>query len=529
MPSDGTKNLKPLNQRSKDVQRQIQEKGRKANAEKWKQKSAAKDVAKMVLSANIPFDSAKGLVTKMGLPETEMNVQAAMLAGAALEGAKGNFQATKFMLDLAGEPQDGASNELDNKYTGLPARVLGFEWVDVNRSIDEREYIQYDFKGGRGSLKSSYCGLKVVDLIMLNERFCGLCVRRVKDNLNDSSFAQVVWAIDELGLTEQFKCTKNPMEIKRKSTGQIIYFRGADEPGKIKSLRPPNDMHIAVMWVEEADQIHGADELRNMMQSAFRGGDEGILFRSYNTPISQLHYINVESRKANPRRLIHHSHFKNAPRRWLGEVFYEIAEELKETNERAYRHEYDGEAIGTGGSVFENVTQREITDAEIDSYDRVYYGLDFGWYPDPNHFGEMYYHAGSRKLYIFGEIRCWKTSNQEMAEKLEKWKTCRITADNASGSSDDKNIADFRAFGFDGFRGAIKGPGSVDYSMKWLQGLSEIIIDPDRCPYTAEEFLIYEYEQTKDGEIVSGYPDSNNHAIDMCRYATEEIWRKRGK
>ena len=64
-----------------------------------------------------------------------------------------------------------------------------------------------------------------------------------------------------------------------------------------------------------------------------------------------------------------------------------------------------------------------------------------------------------------------------------------------------------------------KGKGSRDYSFKWLASLREIVIDPKRCPLAAEEFLSYEYETTKDGEIISGFPDGNDHSIDATRYA----------
>ena len=75
---------------------------------------------------------------------------------------------------------------------------------------------------------------------------------------------------------------------------------------------------------------------------------------------------------------------------------------------------------------------------------------------------------------------------------------------------------------------AQKGPGSVDYSMKWLQSLKQIVIDPKRCPETMAEFSGYEYDRTKDGDIISGYPDRDNHHIDAVRYATEMIWKKPG-
>ena len=68
----------------------------------------------------------------------------------------------------------------------------------------------------------------------------------------------------------------------------------------------------------------------------------------------------------------------------------------------------------------------------------------------------------------------------------------------------------------------------MHYSIKWLQSLAAIVIDPERSPYAAEEFLEYEYEQDLDGNYISEYPDRNNHSIDRVRYATNLIWRRRG-
>ena len=65
--------------------------------------------------------------------------------------------------------------------------------------------------------------------------------------------------------------------------------------------------------------------------------------------------------------------------------------------------------------------------------------------------------------------------------------------------------------------------------MKWMQSLAAIVIDNQRCPETAGEFMDYEYERDKDGEVISGYPDRNNHSIDAARYATNRIWRRRGQ
>ena len=91
----------------------------------------------------------------------------------------------------------------------------------------------------------------------------------------------------------------------------------------------------------------------------------------------------------------------------------------------------------------------------------------------------------------------------------------------------NKSIEDFRANGYN-IRPCVKGPGSVDYGIKWLASRTKIVIDRRRCPETAKEFEQYEYMKDKDGNFISGYPDENNHFIDAVRYAlNDEIMRSK--
>ena len=277
---------------------------------------------------------------------------------------------------------------------------------------------------------------------------------------------------------------------------------------------------------EEKDQFAGRQEIRTILQSTMRGGSKFWNFESYNPPISRDNWANRDSLEAREDRLCHKSSYLEAPPEWLGEQFFAEAEYLKENNERAYLHEYLGEAVGNGSEVFENIEAREITDEEISRFDRVLHGLDWGYYPDPWAYNDVYFDSARQTLYIFGELTKWKAGNEETAELLKEHgltRQDRITAD----SAEPKSIADYNKFGLRCL-GAEKGPGSVDYSMKWLQSLKAIVIDPKRCQDTYAEFSSYEYMRTKDGEIISGYPDANNHHIDSVRYATEEIWKRAG-
>lgn len=130
-------------------------------------------------------------------------------------------------------------------------------------------------------------------------------------------------------------------------------------------------------------------------------------------------------------------------------------------------------------------------------------------------------------MYIFQEYTCNKQTNAQTAEKLA---ALGITANDliTCDSAETKSVEDYRAYGLCA-RAAVKGPGSREYSYKWLSGLRAIVIDNKRCPSAAKEFLDYEYERDKEGNVISGYPDGNDHAIDAVRYATERIWRRRGQ
>lgn len=419
-----------------------------------------------------------------------------------------------------------------NVNISIPAKDISVAFVDLNRDIDNRKYLEYWLEGGRASLKSSFISEKIPEILKNNPNMCCLVVRRYSNTLKDSVFSQLNWGFEKLSETfgnimADYEAVKSPMEIRLKETNQMIYFRGADDPGKIKSIKPPPGKYIGIIWYEEFDQMQGMESIRKINQSVIRGGNDFIIFCSYNTPPSRLHFVNKEKRIPKANRILHHSDYRSAPVEFLGQTFIDEAEHVKETNPRAYENEYLGLETGDGGNVFENLEIREITDEEISTFDRLYKGVDWGWYPDPFAYNNMHYDSARRTLYIFDELHCNKKSNRETADMLiEKGVTAEylITADPA----ENKSIGDYKSYGFF-IRGAIKGPGSVEYGMKWLQSLAKIVIDDRRCPYTTTEFLEYEYERDKEGNVITGYPDKNNHHIDDVRYAMESVWKRKGQ
>lgn len=399
-------------------------------------------------------------------------------------------------------------------------------FYESHRAVKNNEINELVEKGGRGSAKSSFVSVEVILEMVKHSQCHAVVMRKVGNTLRTSVYAQICWAIAELGLASKFRCTVSPMECTFLPTGQKILFFGMDDPGKLKSIKVPFG-YIGIAWFEELDQFDGAEQVRNVEQSLFRGGEYSMCFKSFNPPAMARNWANRYALEPKQGKRVHHSTYQTTPADWLGSRFLNDAEHLKETNETAYRHEYLGEVVGSGTQVFENLKIETISDYQISQFDRILNGVDWGWYPDPWAFNRCYYDAARRTLYIFDELTRRRTGNRETAALvLERISPEEIVI---ADSAEKKSIDDYQSYGIR-CRDAEKGAGSVDYSMKWLQSLAAIVIDPERCPDTVAEFSEYEYERDKKtGKVLQGYPDLNNHHIDAVRYATNRIWKRRGK
>ena len=397
---------------------------------------------------------------------------------------------------------------------------------DLYDDLKRDGHAEYWLKGGRGSTKSSFISLVIVRGLLADPNANAIIYRKVGNTIKDSVYSQMLWAIDQLQLAPWFQAKVSPFELIYKPTGQRVLFRGADDPLKSKSIKLQHG-YFRYLWFEELSEFRGMEDIRTIKQSVFRGVDRGVTLYSYNPPKSAQNWVNTEALKSVTGRLVHHSTYLDVPKEWLKEAFISEAERLAQSNERAYRNEYMGEVTGTGGTVFDNLVLREISADEIGGFGMVYAGLDFGWFPDPLHFVRCAYDPARRRLCIFDEYRTVKTSNADVYRILTEQKQLTAADEVIADSAEMKSVNDMRSYGMRCIA-ATKGPGSVRASMRWLQALNEIVIDPERCPEAAQEFSQYEYERTRDGEFVDAYPDANNHAIDAVRYALNRVWMRSG-
>ena len=509
-------NLIPSCDRTPSERREIAIKGGIASGEARRAKKTRRELALQIANAQIKNDTIKQMVkVNTGLEDVDITGDAAVVNGLYTAALQGDVKAYDRWEQLT------ADQSSDNDKYELPARVIGESFVRINRQI--KPNITYVFEGGRGSTKSSFISLKIIELLKNNPNMHACIVRKVAGTLRDSVYAQMLWAINELGLNDEFDNTVSPLEITYKKTKQKIYFRGCDDPIKLKGIKTTFG-YVGILWKEEKDQLAGEAEERNVNQSVLRGGDKSYDFSSYNPPKSKSNWVNKAKEVPNENRVIHHSTYETVDDEWLGQKFISDAEHLREINKEAYDHEYLGIPNGNGGNVFEYLEIRTITDEEISHMDRIYSGVDFGWYPDIFAYKRLYVDEARKKIYHIAEITGNKLSNAQTAQMIINagFDDYTITCD----SAEPKSINDYRDKGLPA-RGAVKGPGSVEYGMKFLQGYTHVI-DPARTPITYKEFTEYEYERDKDGNVISGYPDKDNHTIDATRYALESLYNKRG-
>lgn len=387
----------------------------------------------------------------------------------------------------------------------------------VHADMKAFAHSEFWLSGGRGSGKSSFVSIEILLSMLRNSSVNAIVYRKVGATLRESVYGQMVWAIEKLGLERYFKCRLAPLELEYLPTGQRILFRGADDPGKSKSIKLARGW-FGILWFEELAEFSGMEAIRTIKASVLRGG-RAITIYTYNPPKSRNNWVNAEAMSIRADRLTHESSYLEMPEEWLGETFLAEAEQLKRTNERAYRHMYLGEITGTGGQVFDNLalgTARE-------SGGTAFCGLDFGFAADPDAFIRVEWEPRTRRIRVLDEFYSVRTPVERLAEEVLKRAGDAVVR---CDSADPRIIRELRERGVNAIA-VKKGAGSIESGVRWLQELGAIEIDPGVCPNAAREFSGYEYRTDSNGNPIAELPDRDNHLIDALRYAVEPLSARR--
>lgn len=411
-------------------------------------------------------------------------------------------------------------------------------YYPLHDDIEAAGHLFYNLPGGRGSCKSSFVSLEIVNSIMQDPTggSSAIVFRKIAGTMRESVYAQISWAISELGVYHLWRGSVSPMQFTYLPTGAQIIFRGLDDASKLKSIKPRKGI-FRYVWFEEFAELPGANFQRNVLQSVVRGGNDFVVFRSFNPPMSANNWANTMIQEPDERAITLLTNYTMIPAEWLGSSFLYEAEKLKEINPRSYEHEYMGIPTGTGGEVFPNLEIREITEDEISNLNYIYHGLDFGYAVDPACFIRAAYEQKTDTIFLLDEIFKKQWSNKQMADEIKRRGyayTGKVSYTYFGGESplqektiitcdaaEPKSIADMQHEGLKAVA-CHKEPGCVEYRIKWLQH-RRIVIDPKRTPEAYREFVGYSYGTDKDGNFVSTLPDKDNHSIDSLAYALNKL------
>lgn len=396
----------------------------------------------------------------------------------------------------------------------------------------KKNHLRYVLKGGRGSGKSFHIPLRIVTDIM-EFPVSALVVRKVQNTIAKSVFEQFKEATIVLGVSHLFHFVPTSLMATYLPRGNRIYFAGADDPEKLKSIKDAT-FPVSILWIEELQEFKTEEEVTSIENSVLRAELQGRIvseserkrkygfdysfYYSYNPPKRRQSWVNkkYETQFQPDNTYVHHSTYKDNP--FLSKLFIEEAEHVKKTNRKKYDWEYGGKAIGSGVVPFDNLVFREITDEEYRAFDNIRQGQDYGYATDPYSFVRWHYDKKRNKIFAMDENYGLKISNRESAKWIKKrgYSQTMTTSD----SAEPKSIAEQKGYGMR-VKGAKKGPDSVEYGEEWLDDLDAIVIDPARTPNIAREFENIDYQVDRDGDPIPKLDDKDNHTIDATRYAFE--------
>ena len=381
-------------------------------------------------------------------------------------------------------------------------------------------------KGSRGSKKSTTISMWIIYNMMKYPLANTLVVRRVFNTHKDSTYTQLKWASNNLGVSHLWKFSKSPLEATYIPTGQKILFRGLDDPMSITSITVEHG-HLCWCWFEEAFQVMNEDDF-NKIDMSIRGEMPPGYFKqitlSFN-PWSEKHWLKRRFFDVKDDDILASTTTYKC-NEYLGEDDIQVFEKMKLNNPRRYSIEGLGNWGIAEGLVYENFEELEfnIEDIKRRSNIKSAFGLDFGYTNDPTAFICTLVDLDNKEIYIFDE-HYQKAMTNKMISDMIKYKGYSkemIIAD----SSEPKSIDDIQRNGIYRILPAKKGKDSILNGIQFIQDF-KIYVHP-KCENTIVELSNYVWSN-KEGVNINKPIDEYNHLMDALRYALEPIKLGRNK
>ncbi len=404
--------------------------------------------------------------------------------------------------------------------------------LEIDPAVFNDIYLKHQFNnnnryqiyfGGSSSGKSvSLAQRTVLDILAGKRNY--LVVRNVQSTIKRSCLNEIMKAISSFNLSKYFDVNKTDMIITCNLNDMQILFCGLDDVEKVKSITPKKGV-ITDIWVEEATECEKKDI--KQLDKRLRGRSEVVkrLTLSFN-PILKDHWLYGEYFDIweDDKQYVEKDNVSILKTTYKDNRFLEqddIAALENETDKYYYEVYTLGNWGTLGAVIFKNWKVEDFSNIES-TFDNYRHGIDWGFAEDPFAYIKSHYDKTRKRLYICDEIEAVDLLNSESAPMVKKKAgKDRVICD----SAEPKSVAEYKSLGVNA-KGAKKGPGSVEYGIKFLQGL-EIIIHP-RCKAFKNEINKYKYKEDKNGNVLPVPVDKDNHLIDGLRYSMEDDMKQIG-
>lgn len=387
-------------------------------------------------------------------------------------------------------------------------------------------------KGGKGSKKSTTTALNFIYRLMKYPGSNLLVVRSVMNTHRDSTFAQLKWAQNKLGVAHLWENTVSPMEMTYKPTGQKILFRGFDDVLKLASTTVSSG-YLCWVWVEEAFEIGSEADFDKLDLSMPRGVVPKGLFKQTTltfNPWSETHWLKKRFFDAKKSNISTYS-TNYLCNEWLDDTDRTVFEEMRRSNPRKY------EVAGLGnwgiaeGLVYErwhvqpfNLSEigKGISGGEVIDYSwkyRHFFGLDYGYSNDPTAFIACLINPIDKTVHIYDEIYKTGMLNSDIAKEITNrgYQKERIRADCAEPKSNE----DLRRLGVERIAPSVKGKDAIINGIAKIQEYT-LYVHPN-CKNTISELSSYCWSKDKNENGKNRPEDKNNHLMDALRYAFYDV------
>ena len=374
-------------------------------------------------------------------------------------------------------------------------------------------------KGSAGSGKSKDVAIDYI-LKLSDSKYKGanlLVVRQTEASHKDSTFAELVQAINDLGLSSWWDYTTTPLSLTCKATGNSIIFRGFNDSRareRVKSITFPKGKLVWI-WCEEATELQESDV--DILDDRLRGilDNPNLYYQITFTfnPISSSHWIKRKYWDYEDDDIFkcHSTYLDN---RFLDEAYHKRMMRRKEQDPEGYKIYGLGEWGELGGLILTNYAIEELEDND-DLYDNVVLSQDFGF----NH-ANCILKVGFKddEIFILKELYEFEKDTDELitlANKKGFSKSLIMYCD----SAEPDRIKMWQKAGFRA-RAVVKGSGSVKAQIDYLKQ-HKIHIN-GCCINTIKEIQQWKWQKDKtSGQYIDEPVNIFDDAMAALRYSIE--------